>query len=69
MDRKKNRDNEEDEFKSEDWSTDSDINIEYQEPSSTQAETLDFDDTGDNVEYEEPEKYGAKTHQELENLQ
>ena len=69
MDRKNNRDNEdEDEFKSEDWSTDSDINMEYQEPDNRE-ETLDFDDSNDNYEYEEPEKYGAKTHQELEDLQ
>ena len=69
MDRKKNRDNDEEEFKSEDWSTDSDINIEYHEPSNNEPETLDFDDTGDDYQYEEPEKYDAKTHQELENLQ
>lgn len=69
MDRKKNRDNDEEEFKSEDWSTDNDINIEYHEPSNNEPETLDFDDTGDDYQYEEPEKYDAKTHQELENLQ
>lgn len=70
MDRKKNNDNEsEEEFKSEDWSDNNDINIEYQEPVTKEAETLDFDDVNDNYEVETPEKYGAKTHQELEDLQ
>ena len=70
MDRKKNNDNESDEeFKSEDWSDNNDINIEYQEPVTQEAETLEFDDVNDNYEVETPEKYGAKTHQELEDLQ
>ncbi len=70
MDRKKNNDNEsEEEFKSEDWSDNNDINIEYQEPVTKEAETLEFDDVNDNYEVETPEKYGAKTHQELEDLQ
>lgn len=70
MDRKKNNDNEsEEEFKSEDWSDNNDINIEYQEPVKQEAETLEFDDVNDNYEVETPEKYGAKTHQELEDLQ
>lgn len=70
MDRKKNNDNEsEEEFKSEDWSDNNDINIEYQEPVTQEAETLEFDDVNDNYEVEAPEKYGAKTHQELEDLQ
>ena len=70
IDRKKNNDNEsEEEFKSEDWSTDNDINIEYQEPTTQEAETLEFDGANDNYEIETPEKYGAKTHQELEDLQ
>lgn len=70
MDRKKNNDNEsEEEFKSEDWSDNNDINIEYQEPVTKEAETLEFDDVNDNYEVETPEKYGARTHQELEDLQ
>lgn len=70
MDRKKNNDNEsEEEFKSEDWSDNNDINIEYQEPVKQEAETLEFDDVNNNYEVETPEKYGAKTHQELEDLQ
>ena len=68
LDRKKNTDNdEEEEFKAEDWSGNNEINIEYQEPTSEKEETLDFDDDG--YATEEPEKYGAKTNQELENLQ
>ena len=68
IDRKNNRDNDEEaeEFKAEDWSADENINVEYQEPIENEEQTLDFDDT---PEVEEPEKYGARTHQELENLQ
>lgn len=68
IDRKNNRDNDEEdeEFKAEDWSDDNSINVEYQEPIENEEQTLDFDDT---PEVEEPEKYGARTHQELENLQ
>lgn len=68
IDRKNNRDNDEnEEFKAEDWSNNTDVNIEYQEPQSQKEETLDFDDNG--YEQEETEKYGARTHQELEDLQ
>jgi len=67
MDKKNNSDNEEEEFKAEDWSNNTDVNIEYQEPTVQKEETLDFDDN--NYELEEPEKYGARTHQELEDLQ
>ena len=67
MDRKKNRDNDEEveEFKTEDWSDNDDINIEYQDPQENNIESLD----DDNYVQEEPEKYGARTHQELEDLQ
>ena len=65
LDRKNNRDNDEEEFKTEDWSTDSDVDIEYKEPEENKEETLDFDD----YEVEQPEKYDARTHQELEDLQ
>lgn len=66
LDRKNNRDNDDDEeFKTEDWSTDSDVDIEYKEPETNKEETLDFDD----YEIEQPEKYDARTHQELEDLQ
>ncbi len=66
IDRKKNRNNDEEseEFKAEDWSGNNEINIEYQEPKTTEAETLD-----DDYDFEEPEKYGARSNQELENLQ
>jgi len=66
IDRKKNRNNDEEseEFKAEDWSGNNEINIEYQEPKTNEAETLD-----DDYEFEEPEKYGARSNQELENLQ
>ena len=69
IDRKNNRDNDEEaeNFKAEDWSNNTDINIEYQEPQAQKEETLDFDDNG--YEQEETEKYGARTHQELEDLQ
>ena len=66
IDRKKNRNNDEssEEFKAEDWSGNNEINIEYQEPKTTEAETLD-----DDYDFEEPEKYGARSNQELEDLQ
>ena len=66
IDRKKNRNNDEssEEFKAEDWSGNNEINIEYQEPKTNEAETLD-----DDYDFEEPEKYGARSNQELENLQ
>ena len=67
IDRKKNSNNDDDnqeEFKAEDWSDNNEINIEYQEPKTNEAETLD-----DDYEFEEPEKYGARSNQELENLQ
>ena len=69
IDRKNNRANDEEpeDFKAEDWSNNNDINIEYQEPAAQKEETLDFDDNG--YELEEPEKYGARNHQELEDLQ
>ena len=66
IDRKKNRNNDEEseEFKAEDWSGNNEINIEYQEPKTNEAETLD-----DDYDFEEPEKYGARSNQELEDLQ
>ena len=68
IDRKNNRDNEEgDEFKAEDWSGNNEVNIEYQEPVGDTAESLDYDDTG--YEEEVPEKYGARTQDDMENLQ
>ena len=67
IDKKKNSDNEEEDFQTEDWSDNTDVNIEYQEPTSQQEETLEFDDNGPVIE--EPEKYGARTHEELEDLQ
>ena len=69
IDRKNNRDNDEEaeNFKAEDWSNNTDVNIEYQEPETQKEETLDFDDNS--YEPEETEKYGARTHQELEDLQ
>ena len=67
IDKKKNSDNAEEDFQAEDWSNNTDVNIEYQEPTAQQEETLEFDDTGSAIE--EPERYGARTHQELEDLQ
>ena len=69
IDRKNNRDNDEESenFRAEDWSNNTDVNIEYQEPETQKEETLDFDDNS--YEPEETEKYGARTHQELEDLQ
>ena len=68
IDRKNNRDNEEnEEFKAEDWSGNTEINMEYEEPEDRNAETLDFDEPG--YQEEEPERYGAKTSQDLEKLQ
>lgn len=66
IDRKKNRNNDEEseEYKTEDWSGNNEINIEYQEPKTTEIETLD-----DDYDFEEPEKYGARSNQELEDLQ
>lgn len=73
MDRKNNRDNdeEEEEFKAEDWSENTDVNMEYQEPEGEKVESLDFDD-GVEENYEdttEPERYGARTQQDLQDLQ
>ena len=68
IDRKNNRDNEEnEEFKAEDWSGNTEISMEYEEPEDRNAETLDFDEPG--YQEEEPERYGAKTSQDLEKLQ
>ena len=68
IDRKNNRDNEEDgEFKAEDWSGDTDMSMEYQEPEDRNAETLDYDEPG--YQEEETERYGARSNQDMENLQ
>jgi hypothetical protein len=69
IDRKNNRDNDEEpsDFKAEDWSNNTEVNVEYQEPVQEKEETLDFDDDGYAVE--EPERYGARTSQDLEDLQ
>ena len=68
IDRKNNRDNEEsEEFKAEDWSGDTDMNMEYQEPEDRNAETLDYDEPG--YQEEETERYGARSNQDMENLQ
>lgn len=68
MDRKKNRDNdEEEEFKAEDWSENTDVNMEYQEPEGEKVESLDFDDGVEDTP--ETERYGARTQQDLQDLQ
>ena len=68
MDRKNNRDNdEEEEFKAEDWSENTDVNMEYQEPEGEKVESLDFDDGVEDTP--ETERYGARTQQDLQDLQ
>ena len=70
IDRKNNRDNDEEveDFKTEDWSNNDEISMEYQEPQENNLETLD-DEPIESYTTEAPEKYGARTHQELEDLQ
>lgn len=67
LDRKKNRDNDDDDVASEDWSTDSDVDVTYSEPESEKIETLDFDDDG--YETTEPEKYETRSNNEMFDMQ
>ena len=69
IDRKNNNDNDSEtsNIKTEDWSDSDNVNVEYQE-TPKEEETLDFDDNY-TYDVEEPEKYDARSHQELEDLQ